>query len=171
MHGHEKSDPAVVGVKSANKDGRPSAERMERRACPRESGGGNASQQRTHRAQNWASVTQALDRGSLPPDLIRWERRKAAEEGTVHRTPASRQRRYAADGIPRAEARCRPWCGWPDVDGLRGRPRAEARGPARSGPPGSIPAAAVPPDGYTEGGRQTAASGDCCPGGQGLSPD
>jgi RNA-directed DNA polymerase len=40
MHGHEKSDPAVVGVKSANKDGRPSAERMERRACPRESGGG-----------------------------------------------------------------------------------------------------------------------------------
>ena len=99
------------------------------------------------------------------------ERRKAAEEGTVHCTAPPRQCRYAADGIPRAEARCRPWCEWRDVDGPRGRPRAEARGPARPGPPGSIPAAAVPPDVYTEGRWPPAAAGDCCPGGQGLSPD
>jgi RNA-directed DNA polymerase len=32
MHGDEKSDPAIVAEKSANKDGRPSAESMERRA-------------------------------------------------------------------------------------------------------------------------------------------
>jgi RNA-directed DNA polymerase len=58
MHGHEKSDPAVVVSKPANKDGRPSAEWVERRAGAE----GNAGQQRTHRAQNRESVTQALDR-------------------------------------------------------------------------------------------------------------
>jgi RNA-directed DNA polymerase len=58
MHGHEKSDPAVVAMKPANKDGHPSAEWVERRAGAE----GNADQQRTHRAQNRASVTQALDR-------------------------------------------------------------------------------------------------------------
>ena len=58
MHGHEKSDPAVVVVKPANKDGQPSAERVERRAGAE----GNADQRDTHRAQNRASVTQALDR-------------------------------------------------------------------------------------------------------------
>ena len=31
MHGDEKSDPAIVAEKSANKDGRPSAESMEPR--------------------------------------------------------------------------------------------------------------------------------------------
>src|SRR6476620_4437299 len=36
MHGREKSDPAMVAEKSANKDGRPSAESAEPRAGPRE---------------------------------------------------------------------------------------------------------------------------------------
>src|ERR1700722_18158515 len=58
MHGHEKSDPAVVAMKPANKDGRPSAERVERRAGTE----GNAEQRNTHRAQNRERVTQALDR-------------------------------------------------------------------------------------------------------------
>ena len=58
MHGHEKSDPAVVASKPANKDGRPPAERVERRAGAE----GNAGQQNTHRAQNRESVTQALER-------------------------------------------------------------------------------------------------------------
>src|ERR1700726_1860188 len=58
MHGHEKSDPAVVAMKPANKDGRPAAERVERRAGTE----GNAEQRNTHRAQNRERVTQALDR-------------------------------------------------------------------------------------------------------------
>jgi RNA-directed DNA polymerase len=58
MHGYEKSDPVVVAVKPANNTGRPGAERVERRTGAE----GNAGQQRTHRAQNRASVTQALDR-------------------------------------------------------------------------------------------------------------
>ena len=58
MHGGEKSDLAVVAMKPANKAGRPAAERVERRAGAE----GNASQQRTRRAQDRVSVSQALDR-------------------------------------------------------------------------------------------------------------
>src|SRR5271166_4519217 len=58
MHGHEKSDPAVVAKKPVNKDGQPSAERVERRAGAE----GNADRRNTHRAQNREHVTQALDR-------------------------------------------------------------------------------------------------------------
>jgi group II intron reverse transcriptase/maturase len=45
-------------MKPANKDGQPSAERVERRTGAE----GNADQRNTHRAQNRVSVTQALDR-------------------------------------------------------------------------------------------------------------
>jgi group II intron reverse transcriptase/maturase len=68
MHGHEKSDSAIVAVKPANKVVRPAAERsvtgqtaaepVERRAETK----GNADQQSTHRTQSRASVTQALER-------------------------------------------------------------------------------------------------------------
>jgi RNA-directed DNA polymerase len=58
MHGHEKSDPAVVALKPANKAGEPGAERAERRAGAE----GNANQRSTHRALNRERVTQALER-------------------------------------------------------------------------------------------------------------
>src|SRR5688500_9977604 len=58
MHGREKSDPAIVARKPTNKAGQPAAEPVERRAGAE----GNAGQQSTHRAQNRASVSQALDR-------------------------------------------------------------------------------------------------------------
>ncbi len=58
MHGREKSESAIVAVKSANKVGRPTAEPMELRADAK----GNASQQRTRRAQDRESVSQALER-------------------------------------------------------------------------------------------------------------
>ena len=58
MHGHEKSDPAIVVSKPANKDGQPPAELVERRAGTE----GNADQRNTHRAQNRERVNQALDR-------------------------------------------------------------------------------------------------------------
>jgi RNA-directed DNA polymerase len=58
MHGHEKSDPAVVVKKPANKAGGPAAEWVERRAGAE----GNAVQRSTRRAQDRASVTQALER-------------------------------------------------------------------------------------------------------------
>ena len=58
MHGREKSDPAIVARKPANKAGQPAAEPVERRAGAE----GNADQQSTRRAQNRVSVSQALGR-------------------------------------------------------------------------------------------------------------
>jgi RNA-directed DNA polymerase len=68
MHGHEKSDPAVVAVKPANKAQRPSAERSAAEPNAAESGEpragtkGNADQQSTRRTQSRESVSQALER-------------------------------------------------------------------------------------------------------------
>ena len=68
MHGHEKSDHAIVAVKPANKAERPSAERSAAEpdaaepAEPRAGTEGNAGQQSTRRTQSWESVSQALER-------------------------------------------------------------------------------------------------------------
>jgi RNA-directed DNA polymerase len=58
MNGREKSDSVVVAGNPTNKAGQPAAEPGERRAGTE----GNAGQQSTCRAQNRASVSQALDR-------------------------------------------------------------------------------------------------------------
>ena len=58
MNAGEKSDSAIVVTKPTNKAGRPAAEPVERRAETK----GNAGQQSTRRAQDRASVSQALDR-------------------------------------------------------------------------------------------------------------
>ena len=58
MHDHEKSDLAIVAMKPTNKAGRPVAEPVERRVGTE----GNANQQSTRRAQDRASVSQALER-------------------------------------------------------------------------------------------------------------
>src|SRR5215212_4673828 len=54
MHGRERSDPAIVAMKSPNKTGGPAAEAMERRTGAEE----NASQHRTRRTQSRESVSQ-----------------------------------------------------------------------------------------------------------------
>ena len=58
MHDPEKSDSGIVAAKPTKKAGRPAAEPAE----PRPGTKGNAGQQSTHRAQDRARVTQALDR-------------------------------------------------------------------------------------------------------------
>ena len=58
MHGREKSDSAIVARKPTNKAVLTAAEPVERRAGAK----GNASQQSTDRAQNRATVSQALER-------------------------------------------------------------------------------------------------------------
>ena len=68
MHGHEKSDLAIVAGKPANKAEQPAPERsaaklnaaelVERRARTE----GNAGQQSTRQTQSWARVSQALAR-------------------------------------------------------------------------------------------------------------
>ena len=58
MHGHEKSDPAIVAGKPTNKAERSAAELVEPRAGTK----GNAGQQSTRRTQSRVSVSQALER-------------------------------------------------------------------------------------------------------------
>lgn len=58
MHGLEKSDPAIVARKPANKAGSPAAEWVE----PRAGAKGNTGQPRTRRTQGRCSVSQGLDR-------------------------------------------------------------------------------------------------------------
>ena len=58
MHGREKSDPAIVAAKSANKGAPAPAEPMERRAGAEE----NAIEHGTHRTPSRASVFPGLDR-------------------------------------------------------------------------------------------------------------
>ncbi|WP_447954137.1 group II intron reverse transcriptase/maturase [Sphingopyxis chilensis] len=58
MNGHEKSDSGIVAVKPTNKAGQPVAELVE----PRPGTKGNAEQQRMHRTQGRARMSQSLDR-------------------------------------------------------------------------------------------------------------
>src|SRR5258707_9682258 len=58
MQGPEKSDPAIVAMKPANKAEQSAAESVERRAGTK----GNADQQSTYRTQSRANVSQALER-------------------------------------------------------------------------------------------------------------
>ena len=58
MHGHEKSDPAIVAGKPTNEAERTAAELVEPRAGTK----GNAGQQSTRQTQCWARVSHALDR-------------------------------------------------------------------------------------------------------------
>jgi RNA-directed DNA polymerase len=68
MHGHEKSDPAIVAVKPANKAEQLAAEQTAAELTaaepvePRAGTKGNAGQQSTCRAQSRISVSQALER-------------------------------------------------------------------------------------------------------------
>jgi RNA-directed DNA polymerase len=58
MNDPEKSDSGIVAVRPTNKAGRPVAEWAE----PRPGTKGNAQQQRMHRTQGWARMSQSLDR-------------------------------------------------------------------------------------------------------------
>ena len=58
MHDPEKSDSGIVAVKPTNKAGQPAAELVE----PRPGTKGNAKQQRMHRTQSRARMSQSLDR-------------------------------------------------------------------------------------------------------------
>ena len=58
MHGHEKSDSAIVAMKPPNNAGRPAAQAVERRAGAKE----NANRCCTCRTQGRESVSQAPER-------------------------------------------------------------------------------------------------------------
>ena len=80
MHGREKSDPAIVAMKSPNKTGGPAAEAMERRAGAEE----NASQHRTRRTQSRESVSQTPERVRTAARLCRHYPRWEPDAGKPH---------------------------------------------------------------------------------------
>jgi RNA-directed DNA polymerase len=136
MNGPEKSDPAIVAMKPTNKAGQPAAERSaaepnaaepgERRAGTK----GNADQQSTHRTQSRASASQALER-------IRKVATERKKERFTHALPPHRHR-SPGGGVLRTCAERSQRRGSDDLEGLRGRHRAQARGFARPGPTRSV---------------------------------
>src|SRR5437868_3009783 len=106
MHGREKSDPAIVATKPANKAGRPAAEPVERRA--------GAEGKR-------APAKHAPGAGPgkrVPGAGARTRGREATEEGTVHRALPPSQSIDDADGVLRAQAGRRPGDRRADMAGL-----------------------------------------------------
>jgi hypothetical protein len=80
MHGREKSDLAIVAMKSPNKTGGPAAEVRERRAGAEE----NASQHRTRRTQSRESVSQRPARARTAARLCRHYPRWEPDAGKPH---------------------------------------------------------------------------------------
>src|SRR5262249_51584043 len=78
------------------------------------------------------------------------------EEGEVHRALPPHQHRPARRGVLRTQGGRCTWRGSADVEGLRGRPRTQARGLARPGPAGSVSGVAEPASVHTQAGRTTA---------------
>src|ERR1700746_1624616 len=90
MHGREKSDPVIVAKKPTNKAEQSAAEPVERRAGTK----GNANQQSTDRAQNRATVSQALAR----------IRKAATAASPSHTQGGSRVREFRMHGSVRGAA-------------------------------------------------------------------
>ena len=120
MHGHEKSDPEIVAIrtnaggihweKPTNKTVLTAAELVERRAGTK----GNAGQQSTLRAQDRAGVPQALDR------IRQAARHNKKERFTAllhHINPETLRLAFQCPQKGRGTR-----SGWDDLDRLRGRP-------------------------------------------------
>ena len=116
MHGHGKSDSAIVAVKPANKAERSAAEPVEPRAETK----GNAGQQSTRRTQSRISVSQALERIRQ----VAKERKKERFTALFHHINTE----LLEEAFYELKAERRPRRGSADVEGLRGRPRAQYRG-------------------------------------------
>ena len=90
MNGSEKSDLAIVAMKSPNKAGWPATEATEPRAGTK----GNADEQSTLRTQGRARVTQALGR-------VRQAAKSASPSNTQGRSRMRESRSYGSErGVP-----------------------------------------------------------------------
>src|SRR5207245_713468 len=78
------------------------------------------------------------------------------EEGEVHRALPPYQHRPARTVVLRTQGGRCTRRGSADVEGLRGRPRAQARGLARPGPTRSVSGVAEPASVHIQAGRTTA---------------
>src|SRR5262245_39535171 len=140
MHGREKSDSAIVAGKPTNKAVPTAAEPVEPRAGakgrsqgqepragakgrsqgqePRAGAKGRGQGERAPAKHATDSVpkTRVTSAGACTANC------KAKEEGEVHCAPPPHQHRLPADGVLRAQTRCRLRRGRTDVADLRSRP-------------------------------------------------
>ena len=125
MHGHEKSDSAIVAVKPANKAETATEQSAAEPTAaepvePRAETKGNADQQSTCRAQSRVSVSQALERIRK----VARERKKERFTALFHHISIE----LLEEAFYELKAERRAGRGSADVEGLRGRPRAQSRG-------------------------------------------
>ena len=94
MHGHEKSDSAIVAMKPPNNAGRPAAEAVERRAEAKE----NANRCHTCRTQCRESVSQV-------PERVRKAARPAVKHPRWEPYAGKLHLRFYAGGAPTSQPR------------------------------------------------------------------
>ena len=155
MHGRGKSDPAIVAVKPTNKAGairlrsRWSEGRGPRGMRASKARAGHRTGEACHRRWNAYGKPQGKGR-----------RRGSPRSSTTSASTCFGQAFFELKEERRARR------GRPDVAGLRGRPRAQARGPARTGPSGSVSGTAVAAGLHTQAGWPAAPARGRRPGGQ-----
>ena len=141
MNGHEKSDSAIVAGKPTNK--------AERSGCG--AGGAKGGGQGEREPAEHAPDTEPGKRG--PGAGAHTASSKAKEEGEVHRAlPPHQHRPCSSWRSLHLSENAAAWGGRADMAGLRGRPRAQSRGSARTGPSRSVSAAAVAAGLHTKAG-------------------
>src|SRR5229473_6784248 len=128
MNGPEKSDPAIVAMKPTNKAGQPAAERSA--AEP------NAAEPVERRAGTKGKRVTGAGTHTQSGN--------GKEEGEVHHALPPHRHRSLGGGVLRTCAERSPRRGSDDVEGLRGRHRAQSRGFARPGPTRSVSGTAEP---------------------------
>jgi hypothetical protein len=156
MHGRGKSDSAIVALKPANKAERSAAELGERRAGTK----GNADQQSTGRAQNRATVTQALER-------IRQTARQRKRNGSQRSSTISASPFCGRRSSPSSETPPQGQTGryGRTMRQTMARTLSSGSRTARPGPTGSVPATAVAAGLHTQTGpTRPGRSGDRSPG-------
>src|SRR5437660_6272914 len=159
MHGHEKSDSVIVAGKPANKVARPAVEQSAAEPATAEPVGAKGGDQ--GKCGPAKHVPGAEPDKRVTGAETHTESCWGKEKGAVHCALPPHQHRPARRGVLRTQAGRSAGRGSTDVDGLRGRPRVQARGPASSGPAGSISGTAVTAGLYPQAGWPAAPARGC----------
>src|SRR3979490_2317919 len=118
MHGHEKSDLAIVAGKPANKVA-PRCGAIRGGVSRRGAGGAKGGDQGECGPAKHAPGAEPGKR--VTSAGTHTESRKGKEKGEVHRAPTPHQHRLARTGVPRTQRRRRTGRRWRDVEGIRAK--------------------------------------------------
>jgi hypothetical protein len=128
MHGHEKSDPAIVAVKPTNKAEQPAAERSAAEPTVAEPVGAKGGDR--GKCGPAKHVPDAESGERVTGAGAHTESRKGKEEGEVHRALPPHQRRATRGGVLRTQGGRSTRRRSADLEGLRGKARAQVVRPS-----------------------------------------